>query len=144
MTKVSPLLVTSCRETAGSFQEIMRRCYEMITTTWVWEIIKIAVLPLCIWFLQRKITQRDDKREAEYENQKRVLDEQTKRNNDVQYLLMQRVDKVSEMTHLMAVKLHEKRIINGDLEALDKKYKELDEEYDEEVKRLALMFSKRG
>ena len=95
---------------------------------WLWEFMKIAVFPLCLWIFQRHITKRE-----------KNLDEQAK----IQYLLMQRIDKLSEMTHLMAIRLHEKKIINGDLQALDKKYKELDDEYEEEVKRLALMYSKR-
>ena len=97
--------------------------------SWVWEFLKIAVFPICLWLFEKKINQRE-----------KNLDEQAK----IQYLLMQRIDKLSEMTHLMAVRLHEKKIINGDLEALDKKYKELDEAYEEEVKRLALVvYSKR-
>lgn len=109
--------------------------------SWAWELMKIAVIPLCIWVLQRQITQRDDKREQEYLQRKKELDDQAKKNMDIQYLMMQRIDKLSEMTHLMAVKLHEKRIINGDLKVLDEKYKELDAEYEEEVKRLALLYS---
>lgn len=111
--------------------------------SWLWEFIKIGILPLCIWLLQRQITKRDEKREREFAERKREMDNQAKQNLDIQYLLMQRIDKLSEMTHLMAVRLHEKKIINGDLEALDKKYKELDAEYEEEVKRLALMYSQR-
>lgn len=104
--------------------------------SWVWEILKILVIPLAIWYFETR-------REREYTDRKRELDEEAKRNIDIQYLLMKRIDKLSEMTHLMAVKLHDKHIINGDLETLDKKYKELDAEYEEEVKRLALMHSGR-
>lgn len=104
--------------------------------SWAWEIIKVAVIPLAIWYFETR-------REREYNSRKRELAEQKKRNTDIQYLLMQRIDKLSEMTHLMAVKLHEKKIINGDLEALDRKYKELDDEYEKEVHRLALVYSRK-
>ena len=57
--------------------------------------------------------------------------------------MMQRMDKISEMTHLMAKKLHDQGVINGDLEALDNKYRELDEEYEREVRRLALVANHR-
>ena len=71
------------------------------------------------------------------------MDAQSKQTTDIQYLMMQRLDKNSEITHLMAQKLHDQKIINGDLEELDRKYKELDAEYEAEVKRLALMYSKK-
>lgn len=104
--------------------------------SWLWEILKVAVIPLAIWYFETK-------RQRDYTDRKKEIEEQAKRNIDIQYLLMQRMDKLSEMTHLMATKLHEKKIINGDLKTLDEKYKELDAEYEEEVKRLALMYSKR-
>ena len=104
--------------------------------SWAWDILKIFVLPICIFLLQRQITQRDDKREREYSARKKEQD-------DIQYLMMQRLDKLSEITHLMAQKLHDQNIINGDLEKLDQKYKELDAEYEDKVKRLALAYSKR-
>ena len=103
--------------------------------SWAWEIIKIAVIPIAIWYFETR-------REREYNDRKKELTEQTQRNVDIQFLMMQRMDKLSEMTHLMAQKLHEKQIINGDLESLDQKYKELDDEYEKEVRRLALMYSK--
>ena len=96
--------------------------------SWLWEVLKVAVIPLAIWFFEKK-------RERDYTDRKREIEEADKRNIDIQYLLMRRIDKLSEMTHLMAVKLHDKHIINGDLQTLDQKY-------EEEVKRLALMHSK--
>lgn len=54
-----------------------------------------------------------------------------------QFLMMKRLDNVADMTHLMANKLHEAGTINGDLEELDEKYKRLNEEYDENIKKLA-------
>ena len=53
-------------------------------------------------------------------------------------LMMSRMDSVSDMTHLMAKKLHDAGIINGDLKELDEKYKELDSKYDKNIKKLAL------
>ena len=104
--------------------------------SWVWEAVKVVIIPFCIYLLQRQIAKRDDKREREYSARKKEQD-------DIQYLMMQRLDKLSEITHLMAQKLHDQNIINGDLEKLDNKYKELDAEYEEKVKRLALAYSKR-
>ena len=114
---------------------------EILSTAW--EVFKAVILPLCIWYFQRQITQRDERREREYSERKKELDKQAQDNVDIQFLMMQRMDKLSEMTHLMAQKLHDQGVINGDLEKLDKKYKELDENYESEVKRLALMYSKR-
>ena len=109
-----------------------------------WDVAKVIVIPICLLLLGRQLTKRDEKREREYAERKRKLDEQAKQNEDIQFLMMQRLDKLSEMTHLMARKLHDQGVINGDLEALDKKYKELDAEYEEEVKRLALSYRKRS
>ena len=109
---------------------------------YLWEFCKIAIIPLCIWYLQRQITKRDERREREYQERKREADAQAKQNSDIQFLMMQRLDKLSEMTHLMAKKLHDQGIINGDLEQLDTKYKELDDQYEKEVHRLALSYSK--
>ena len=54
-----------------------------------------------------------------------------------QLLMMNRLDNVADMTHLMAQKMHESKIINGDLEELDQKYKKLNDEYDQNIKKLA-------
>ena len=108
-----------------------------------WEFCKIAIIPVCIWYLQKQITLRDERREREYQERRQEQVKQQKQNADIQFLMMQRLDKLSEMTHLMARKLHDQGIINGDLEALDTKYKELDDEYEKEVHRLALSYSKK-
>lgn len=108
----------------------------------IWDVVKVVVFPVCLWLLQREIGKRDDRREREYSERKKELDEQQKQNVDLQFLMMQRMDKLSELTHLMAEKLHDEGKINGDLKALDDKYKELDAEYENEVKRLALLYSK--
>ena len=110
----------------------------------VWDVIKVLIVPLCLFLLERQITKRDDRREHEYSERKRELDSQAKQNGEIQFLMMQRLDKLSEMTHLMAQKLHDKGVINGDLEKLDTKYKELDAEYEEPVTRPALAYGKRG
>ena len=112
----------------------------MSTLSVLWEIFKIALIPLAIWYFERQIQQRDDRREREYEARKAEQKRQQEQADDIQFLMMQRLDKLSEMTHLMAQKLHDQGVINGDLEKLDTKYKELDARYEEEVKRLALTF----
>jgi len=111
---------------------------------WFWELVKIGILPVCIYLLERQISKRDDRREREYEARKEEQRRQQKQNADIQFLMMQRLDKLSEMVHLMAQKLHDQGVINGDLEKLDNKYKELDALYEEEVKRLALIANKRA
>lgn len=58
------------------------------------------------------------------------------------FLMMSRVDNCAEMTHMMARKLHDAGIINGDLKELDDKNKELDEKYEDHMKRLALKYLK--
>lgn len=98
----------------------------------VWDIAKVVVLPVCLFLWQRAVSKMDVKRKQEREEAERL-----------QYLQMQRMDKLSEMTHLMAKKLHDQGVINGDLEALDQKYKKLDDEYEEEVRRLAFRYSKK-
>lgn len=52
-------------------------------------------------------------------------------------LMMDRIDNAAEMTHLMAKKLHDAGIINGDLSALDQKNAELNEKYEGNMKELA-------
>lgn len=104
----------------------------------VWEVIKVAVVPLCIWYFQRYTEKQDAKKEAEYIARKRAMDEQQKTNTDIQFLMMERMDNLSEMTHLMAKKLHDAGIINGDLEELNQKYKGLNSEYEKSIKSLAL------
>ena len=110
-----------------------------------WEVLKVAVIPFAIWYFERQVQARDDRREQEYLARKEEQRKQQRQNADIQFLMMQRLDKLSEMTHLMAQKLHDKGVINGDLEKLDNKYQELDALYEEEVKRLALIVqNKRG
>jgi len=41
------------------------------------------------------------------------------------------------MTHLMAKKLHDAGVINGDLKELDEKNKRLNEKYNDHMKKLA-------
>ena len=109
--------------------------------SWLWEAIKIAVIPFALWYFERQITKRDERRDREYNARKREQAEQAKKNTDIQFLMMQRLDKLSELTHLMAQKLHDQGVINGDLERLDQKYRELDDDYEREVHRLALLYS---
>ena len=52
--------------------------------------------------------------------------------------MMERIDSLSDMTQLMARKLHDAGIINGDLEDMNQKYQGLNNNYERELKRLAL------
>ena len=67
-----------------------------------------------------------------------IADKKDRLRDDNQLLMMSKMDVQSEMIHLMANKLHEAKIINGDLEELDKKYRKLDEQYRENIRTLAL------
>ena len=77
------------------------------------------------------IKKQIDKKYAEQEKREHFRDENM-------LLMMKRMDNSAEMTHLTAKKLHDAGIINGDLEELDEKFKELNEKYDDHMKRLAL------
>jgi len=61
--------------------------------------------------------------------------QQKKTEND--FLMWMKIDKLGDMTELMANKLHEAGVINGDLEDLERKYKEADEKYEEHIHQLA-------
>ncbi len=76
------------------------------------------------------------KRQLEKQYEKQNRREELRDENNL--LMMSRMDNVSDMTHLMAKKLHDAGIINGDLKELDEKYKELDSNYDKNIKKLAL------
>ena len=54
------------------------------------------------------------------------------------FLMMERVDNCAEMTHMMASKLHDAGVINGDLKELDEKNKNLNEKYNQNLKHLAM------
>lgn len=103
-----------------------------------WDVLKVLLIPLAIWYFERQIEVRDNKREREYTARKREQDAQQKKMTDMTFLMMERIDNLSEMTHLMAKKLHDAGIINGDLEDMDKKYKGLNDEYQKSLKSLAL------
>ena len=66
-----------------------------------------------------------------------------KMKTDETFLMMDKMDKLGEMTVLMANKLHEAGIINGDLEEVKKKYKAADEAYETHIKKLAAEVLKR-
>lgn len=61
--------------------------------------------------------------------------QQTKTDND--FLLWTKIDKMGDMMVLMANKLHEAGIINGDLEGLKQEYRQADAKYNDNVRRLA-------
>jgi len=66
------------------------------------------------------------------------IDRQEKARDDNMFLLMSRVDNTAEMTHLMAKKLHDAGVINGDLGELEKKYKQLNDRYNDNLRSLAV------
>ena len=66
------------------------------------------------------------------------LDRREKLRDENQLLMMSRIDNTADMTHMMATKLHDAGIINGGLKELDDKYRELNEEYGANLRRLAL------
>ena len=64
----------------------------------------------------------------------RRFDEMERRDRDrakLEKLMLCRTDKMHEMVELMATKLHDKGIINGDLAELQKRYEITDREYEE-------------
>ena len=42
----------------------------------IWDIVKIFLIPLCIWYFERQVEKRDDKREKEYNARKRQNQEE--------------------------------------------------------------------
>lgn len=103
-----------------------------------WDIIKVAVLPLCIWYFQKQVNIRDDRREREYTTRKQEMDTQQQKNTEIQFLMMERIDSLSDLTQMMAKKLHDAGIINGDLEHMNQKYEGLNSDYEKSIKSLAL------
>ena len=77
------------------------------------------------------IKRQMDKQYAEQERREKLRD-------DNMFLMMERMDNCAEMTHLMAKKLHDAGVINGDLEELDEKNKELNGKYNDHLRSLAL------
>ena len=61
--------------------------------------------------------------------------QQTKTDND--FLLWTKIDKQGDLVLLMANKMHEAGIINGDLENVKQEYKAADAEYEKHVRKLA-------
>ena len=62
------------------------------------------------------------------------FDEMERRDKDrarLEKIMLCRTDKMHEMVELMATKLHDKGIINGDLAELRQKYEATDREYEE-------------
>lgn len=53
------------------------------------------------------------------------------------FLLWTKIDKMGSLIELMATKLHEAGVINGDLEEVQKEYKAADDDYEKHLKRLA-------
>ena len=67
------------------------------------------------------------------------FDEMERREKDrarLEKIMICRTDKMSGMVELMADKLHEQGIINGDLEALRQAYAVTDREYEEYLREL--------
>ena len=65
------------------------------------------------------------------------IDAWQQKKTDETFLMMTKMDKMGDLTILMANKLHEAGIINGDLEEIKKEYKAADKEYDKHIKKLA-------
>lgn len=65
------------------------------------------------------------------------IDRWQQKKTDEAFLMMAKMDKMGDLTILMANKLHEAGIINGDLEELKKEYHVADAEYDKHIKMLA-------
>ena len=85
-----------------------------------------------MYFVMTKVVaHKMDKHYAEQDAREKLRDENL-------FLIMARVDNSAEMTHMMAVKLHDAGVINGDLHALDEKNKELNEKYNDHLRSLAL------
>lgn len=103
-----------------------------------WEVIKVAVVPFCLWLFQRQISKLDERRESEYTKRKKQMDAQQEKSTEIQFLMMERIDSLSDMTQMMAKKLHDAGIINGDLEEMNQKYAGLNSEYEQSIRSLAL------
>ena len=69
----------------------------------------------------------------QYEKQ----DTREKLRDDNDLLMMARMDCLADLVQLMAKRLHDAKIINGDLSELHNKYKGLEEKYDGNMKSLA-------
>ena len=65
------------------------------------------------------------------------IDHREKLRDENQLLMMDRVDNSAKMTHLIAQKLHDAGIINGDLKELDEENKKLNKKYNDNMKELA-------
>ena len=65
------------------------------------------------------------------------IDRREKLRDENQLLMMDRVDNSAKMTHLIAQKLHDAGIINGDMKELDEENKKLNKKYNENIKELA-------
>jgi len=61
--------------------------------------------------------------------------QRTKSQSD--FLLWTKIDKQGDLTVLMAEKMHEAGIINGDLEEVKRQYKQADEDYEKHLRKLA-------
>lgn len=101
-------------------------------------IVELVVVPMFLYYIQRQIKARDDKRQAEYHASKLYQAEQQKKNTDIQFLMMERIDSLSDLTQMMAKKLHDAGIINGDLDHMNQKYEGLNSDYERSIKNLAL------
>lgn len=67
----------------------------------------------------------------------RKIERWQKLKTDETFLMMDKMDKMGDLTLLTAKKLHEAGVINGDLEEVKKEYKAADAEYEKHIKQLA-------
>ncbi len=62
------------------------------------------------------------------------FENQKKQQQKLEKILVTKLDKLSVIVELMARKLHDAGVINGDLEKVQKDYAEIDEMYDEFIR----------
>ena len=60
-----------------------------------------------------------------------------KTKTDSDFLLWSKIDKMGDLTLLMAKRMHEAGIINGDLEQVKQQYKEAEAKYEDHIRHLA-------
>lgn len=70
-------------------------------------------------------------------NQLDQIKQMQKTKTESDFLLWTKIDKMGDLSLLMAKKMHEAGIINGDLEQVKQQYKEADANYEDHIRHLA-------
>ena len=60
-----------------------------------------------------------------------------KAKSDNDFLLWAKIDKMGDLIELMAQKLHEAGVINGDLDKVKQEYKAAEDKYEDQLRALA-------